>query len=74
MVLNYAVNKEKAVRLAAALLAPDGRLLAPANNMQDYYFGQTYLLLGECRAHLDHGACSVGIRAAQGGAALQRIG
>ena len=45
MVLNYAVNLEKAARLAKQLLAPGGRMLAPTNLERDYWFDQKYVLL-----------------------------
>ena len=44
VVLNYAVNREKAVRLARLLLAPTGKLLAPTNISPDYWFQQVYML------------------------------
>lgn len=47
VVINYAVNKEKAVQLAKTLLAPGGRLLAPSNEQTDYWFAQSYLLLDQ---------------------------
>jgi SAM-dependent methyltransferase len=48
VVLNYAVNTEKARRLAAELLVPGrGRLLAPTNVQNDYWFEQTYVLLNK---------------------------
>jgi hypothetical protein len=46
VIVNYAVNAEKARRLAAALLEPGpGRLLAPTNVNNDYWFEQKYVLL-----------------------------
>ena len=45
VVLNYAVNRDKAERFAKTLLTPRGRLLAPTNIQQDYWFGQQYVLL-----------------------------
>ena len=45
IVLNYAVNKEKASQLAEQLLTAPGRLLAPINLADNYWFDQKYLLL-----------------------------
>ena len=45
VVLNYAVNREKAATIARELLAPAGRLLAPANVNADYWFEQEYVEL-----------------------------
>ena len=42
VVLNYAVNHDKAARLAKLLLAPGGHLLAPTNVQNDYWFNQQY--------------------------------
>ena len=45
VVVNYAINHEKAVRFARELLAPGGRMLAPTNVQEDYWFKQQYELL-----------------------------
>ncbi|GAB5370469.1 hypothetical protein AAMO2058_001495900 [Amorphochlora amoebiformis] len=44
VVVNFAINPTKAQRLAQALLKPNGRLLAPVNDIPDYWFGQSYIL------------------------------
>ena len=42
VVLNYAVNHDKAVRFAKTLVAPGGHLLAPTNVQNNYWFAQQY--------------------------------
>jgi SAM-dependent methyltransferase len=42
VVLNYAVNHDKAVRFAKLLLEPGGHLLAPTNEQDNYWFKQQY--------------------------------
>lgn len=42
VVLNYAVNHDKAVRFAKTLLKPGGHLLAPTNAQNNYWFAQQY--------------------------------
>ena len=42
VVLNYAVNHDKAVRFAKLLLTPGGHLLAPTNVQENYWFSQQY--------------------------------
>jgi SAM-dependent methyltransferase len=45
VIINYAVNAEKAVRFARELLTKNGRLLAPTNVQSDFWFNQRYELL-----------------------------
>ena len=47
VVLNYAVNHDKAVRFAEKLLAPGGHLLAPTNVQNNYWFAQQYEYMNE---------------------------
>ena len=47
VIVNYAMNHEKAVRYALQLLAPGGKLLAPTNLQENYWFKQQYELLDE---------------------------
>lgn len=47
VIVNYAMNHEKAVRYALELLAPGGKLLAPTNMQENYWFKQQYELLDE---------------------------
>lgn len=47
VVVNYAVNREKALRFAKELLAPGGRVLAPTNLQDNYWFKQEYVFLDE---------------------------
>ena len=42
VLVNFAINAEKALSLAQTLLTPDGRLLAPVNQQRDYWFRQEY--------------------------------
>ena len=45
VVVNYAINPEKANELARALLTAEGRLLAPVNIQRDYWFAQEFRLM-----------------------------
>jgi hypothetical protein len=49
IVYNFAINLDKAVRIAKEYLDPElennARLLAPANAQQDYWYKQTYYLI-----------------------------
>jgi len=42
VVVNYAINHDKAVTFAKELLVPGGRLLAPTNVQDNYWFDQQY--------------------------------
>ena len=42
VVVNYAINHDKAVAFAKELLVPGGRLLAPTNVQDNYWFDQQY--------------------------------
>jgi hypothetical protein len=44
IVYNFAINKEKAVRVARSFLSKDGLLLAPCNDRKDYWYKQSYIL------------------------------
>lgn len=45
IVYNFAINFDKAVRVAVRFLAPDGHVLVPANEKRDYWYKQTYYLI-----------------------------
>lgn len=47
VVINYAINPGKAAAFARELLLPGGRLLAPCNQQDDYWFLQEYVLLND---------------------------
>ena len=47
VVVNYAINHAKAEGFARELLLPGGRLLAPSNVMENYWFEQAYELMDE---------------------------
>jgi hypothetical protein len=47
VVVNYAINPDKAAEFARALLTPEGNLLAPVNVQRDYWFAQEYRLMNK---------------------------
>ena len=48
VVVNYALNPDKALEFARRLLVPTtGRMLAPVNVQQDYWFSQEFRLLDQ---------------------------
>jgi hypothetical protein len=47
VVVNYAINPDKAADFARALLTPEGKLLAPVNVQRDYWFAQEYRLMNQ---------------------------
>ena len=44
IVYNFAINKDKAIRVARNYLSGDGLLLAPCNDRKDYWYKQSYIL------------------------------
>uniref|UniRef100_A0A7S0ND09 Uncharacterized protein n=1 Tax=Phaeocystis antarctica TaxID=33657 RepID=A0A7S0ND09_9EUKA len=47
VVVNYAINADKAADFARLLLSPEGNLLAPVNVQRDYWFAQEYRLMNQ---------------------------
>ena len=45
VVVNYAINADKAAEFARLLLTAEGQLLAPVNVQRDYWFAQEYRLM-----------------------------
>jgi len=51
VVVNFAINPKKGEELSRKLLKPNGRLLAPVNNIPDYWFEQNFLLY-DCKGRV----------------------
>lgn len=47
IVYNFAINKDKAIRVARSFLSVDGLLLAPCNDRNDYWYKQSYILFDQ---------------------------
>lgn len=45
VLVNFAINSDKALDISRTLLKPDGRLLAPVNQQSNYWFRQEYRLM-----------------------------